>query len=266
MTKISFLNKVALNLSGDDSLENNHAIASEVPVSLVYKGVSHVVMMASPCDLEDFGLGFSLSENIIDKPNDLHFIDVMDSDQGVIVSMDIPDAAYKKISNKKRFLSGRTGCGLCGVESLDEAVPELRPVQAGADILPQSVYQAFETLHDYQPLKQATGAVHAAAWCTPDGAVWGVREDVGRHNALDKLIGAMARDGKDFSDGFCLITSRCSYEMVQKAVQVGMPVLAAISAPTTLAVQMAQDNNLTLLALTRKKRFAIFSHAGRIKI
>lgn len=242
-------------------------IPAEVPVSLVYKGFSHVVMMASPVDLEDFGLGFSLSEGVIASVDDMNAIDVLGDERGFIVSMDIPDEAYRRIAKRRRYLSGRTGCGLCGVESLEGAVPELEKLgsEGGLKISPDAIYDAFENLHPHQPEKLATGAVHGAAWCAPDGGILCVREDVGRHNALDKLIGAMARDGADFTNGFCLITSRCSYEMVQKAVQVKMPVLAAISAPTTLALDMAEDSGLTLLAMVREKTFTAFAHAHRIE-
>lgn len=239
-------------------------IAAEVPVSLVYKGISHVVMMASPQDLEDFGLGFSLSEGIIERPEDLKFIDVAKNEQGYLIDMDIQDKAYQAIANRRRYLSGRTGCGLCGVESLDEAVPDLKAIAADIRLRPQSVYKAFEDLHPLQPVKQATGAVHGAAWCSDQGDVLYLREDVGRHNALDKLIGAVIKEGENLSQGFCLITSRCSYEMVQKAVQMNIPVLAAISSPTTLAVDMAQSYDLTLLARVREKTFTIFTHGHRM--
>ena len=263
MTKLTS-DRTAITWNDASSISRTIRIATEVPVALVYKGTSHVVMMASPDDLEDFGLGFSLSEGVIESPDDLLFIDVAEGDQGYIIDMDIPDAAHTKIANRRRYLSGRTGCGLCGVESLEEALPDLTPLQSDLAISPQAIYHAFETLHDHQPVKQATGAVHGAAWCAVHGEILAVREDVGRHNALDKLIGAMAKNRLDFTNGFCLITSRCSYEMVQKAVQVGMPLLAAISAPTTLAVQMAEENNLTLLALTRAKTFTIFTHSHRL--
>lgn len=247
-----------------DSSRVDQNIAEEVPVSLVYKGASHVVMMASPCDLKDFGLGFSLSEGIIETPEELLFIDVAQSDQGYIIDMDIPDEAYKTIANRRRYLSGRTGCGLCGVESLEEAVPKLKAITGDIRIKPEIIYRAFEALHTLQPVKQATGAVHGAAWCSHDGEILDIREDAGRHNALDKLIGAMSKVGEDPTKGFCLITSRCSYEMVQKAVQMDMPILAAISAPTTLAIDMAQNSNLTLLARVREKTFTIFTHRHRI--
>lgn len=250
---------------GDESDTIKKDIASEVPVSLVYKGTSHVVMMASPDDLEDFGLGFSLSERIIQHAEELEHLDVIEDEKGIVIAMDIPNERHRDIAERRRYLSGRTGCGLCGVESLEEALPDLTSVHADALIERGNIYKAFDALHDYQPVKKVTGAVHGAAWCDIQGRVMMMREDVGRHNALDKLIGAMARADIDFTDGFCLITSRCSYEMVQKTVNMNIPVLAAISAPTGLAVQMADDSNLTLLALTREKTFTAFTHLRRIK-
>lgn len=251
--------------TGDKAGESVHNVAVETPVALVYQGLSHVVMMATPDDLTDFGLGFSLSERILASAEELKSIEAVPVDKGIVLRMTIPHERFQAIFDQHRHLPGRTGCGLCGVESLEQAVPDLPQVpQNGQVIKPQAVYQAFERLHAFQPEKRATGAVHAAAWCTPDGEIQVVREDVGRHNALDKLIGAMAGAGLSFGDGFCLITSRCSYEMVQKAVQMGMPMIAAISAPTTFAVDLAERHNLTLLALARQQTFTVFAHGHRV--
>ncbi len=250
---------------GGQARVTRQTIATETPVAMVYKGMPHVVMMASPADLEDFGLGFSLSEAIIEHPADMLSIRAESSEKGIVLNMQIDDEHFQALFDRHRFLPGRTGCGLCGVESLEQAIPELKPVpDTPGDIEPQAIYRAFEALHDWQPEKQATGAVHGAAWCSSDGEIRLVREDVGRHNALDKLIGAMVRSGMNFDDGFCLITSRCSYEMVQKAIQMGMGLMAAISAPTSLAVELADAHNLTLVALARDKTFTVFTHARRV--
>lgn len=222
-------------------------------------------MMATPEDFKDFALGFSLSERIIKTPEEIENISVVDDKKGVIVNVTIPEERHIELIKRRRGMTGWTGCGLCGVESLEDAVPELpAPVKDNLRIAPQAVYSAFDNLHPHQPEKQATGAVHAAAWCHPDGGIIIVREDVGRHNALDKLIGAMHLKEMDFQDGFCLITSRCSYEMLQKTAQAGIPLLAAISAPTALAVEMAETAGVTLIALARKENFTVFTHGHRI--
>mgnify|MGYP006439932447 CR=1 FL=1 len=247
------------------SVRGERMIATEVPVALTYQGMSHVVMMATPEDLEDFGLGFSLSEGIIQRADELYRISAVPGDQGIVLRITIADEHFQAVFDQHRHLPGRTGCGLCGVETLQQALPELEPIAGKPwQLEPYTLYQAFEALHDRQPEKKATGAVHAAAWCCRDGHIRLVREDVGRHNALDKLIGAMARLRIDFGDGFCLITSRCSYEMVQKAVRMGMPLLAAISAPTSLAVDIAQRHGLTLAALVRDQTFSVFTHPHRM--
>lgn len=247
------------------SVRSDRMIATEVPVALTYQGMSHVVMMATPEDLEDLGLGFSLSEGIIRHADELYRISAVPGDQGIVLRMTITNEHFQAVFDQHRHLPGRTGCGLCGVETLQQALPELEPIADRPwQLEPDPLYQAFEALHDRQPEKKATGAVHAAAWCCRDGNIRIVREDVGRHNALDKLIGAMARNRMDFGNGFCLITSRCSYEMVQKAVRMGMPLLAAISAPTSLAVDIAQRHHLTLLALVRDRTFSVFTHPHRV--
>lgn len=243
-----------------------HNIATEVPVALVYNGISYAVMMATPLDLEDFGLGFSISEGIIRGRDELLGIKAFQEEKGILLAMDIPEERFAKIASRKRQMTGRTGCGLCGVESLDEAVRSLPPVQGEIRVSFHAVYKAYESLQGMQPEKQATGAVHSAAFVAPDGIIKLVREDVGRHNALDKLIGAAVKVGIAPASGFILVTSRCSFEMVQKTVAFGTPVLAAISAPTTLAVSLAEASRLTLVALARKEKFIVFAHPERITV
>lgn len=240
-------------------------IAEEVPVALSFNGFSHVVMMATPQDLEDFAIGFSLSEGIITSPREIYDIDIVEHAQGCEVQMRLAGERFVALRERRRALVGRTGCGLCGVETLEQlaarpvsAVSASGSVESGALIRAQAELQATQHLFDL------TGAVHAAAWCRFDGAVELVREDVGRHNALDKLIGAIALQGRSFSDGFVLMTSRASYEIVQKAAAVGIAVVAAVSAPTGMAVRVAQAAGLTLIGFTRGERHSVYSHPERV--
>jgi FdhD protein len=236
------------------------AIAEEVPVALAYNGVSHAVMMSTPADLEEFALGFSLSEGILQHPDELRDVTIADAPQGLTVNLTISSRRFAELKERRRNLTGRTGCGLCGVDSLDQAVRPLRPVRHESSIAVEAIRRALDALPDWQVLNRVTRALHAAAWADANGAILLAREDVGRHNALDKLIGAMAAAKIDPSCGFALITSRCSYEMVQKAVTAGIPLIAAISAPTGLAVRMADAANLTLVALARADGMRVYSH------
>jgi formate dehydrogenase accessory protein FdhD len=236
------------------------AIAEEAPVALAYNGVSHAVMMATPADLEDFALGFSLSEGILQHSNELLDIDVVDASPGMIVQMTISARRFAGLKERRRSLAGRTGCGLCGVDSLDQAIRPVRPVRHQSSIAVAAIRRALDELPQWQVLNRVTRSLHAAAFADASGAIVMAKEDVGRHNALDKLIGALVAAKRDPSTGFALITSRCSYEMVQKAVTAGIPLLAAISAPTALAVRMAQAANLTMVALARADAMRVYSH------
>ncbi|MEJ2623039.1 MAG: formate dehydrogenase accessory sulfurtransferase FdhD [Pseudolabrys sp.] len=236
------------------------AVAEEVPVALVYNGVSHVVMMATPGNLEDFALGFSLSEGILESPDELLDFDTDEAPQGLIARLTISGRRFAALKERRRNLAGRTGCGLCGVDSLDQAVRPLAPLGRSQVISAAALGRALDTLPDWQAFNRVTRSLHAAAWADRDGNIVVAREDVGRHNALDKLIGAMATAGIDPASGFALITSRCSYEMVQKAATAGIPVLAAVSAPTALAVRMADAANLTMIALARADGMRVYSH------
>src|SRR5215468_9210838 len=239
-------------------------IAEEVPVALVYNNISHAVMMATPADLADFGLGFSLSEGILAATDELMDIGTAESEAGIEVQMAISIERFRLLRERRRTLAGRTGCGICGVESLEQAVRPVPPVTASTTIPVDAIYAALAELPQRQAVNQLTRSVHAAAWVNRAGRIQLVREDVGRHNALDKLIGAMAWRGLEASDGFALITSRCSVEMVQKAAAVGIPVLVAISAPTALARRMAEECGLTLVALARPDSVLVVTHANRI--
>lgn len=240
------------------------AIAAEAPVALVYNGVSHVVMMATPADLADFAVGFSLSEGIVREIGELRDLAVEDGEDGVQVEIEIAPAAYAGLAERRRNLAGRTGCGLCGVDELAQVARPLGRVGAGRTIGLAAVRRALDALPAHQTLNKTTGAVHAAAWANVDGDILLVREDVGRHNALDKLIGAMARGGIDPQSGFAVITSRCSFEMVQKAATVGIPFLVAISAPTTMALKIAERAGVTLVALARADSVTVYANPGRV--
>jgi formate dehydrogenase accessory protein FdhD len=248
----------------DSHLDVQYNIATEVPVALVYNGISYAVMMATPADLEDFGLGFSLSEGIIGSQSEMEGLNILKTHKGLMIAMDIPAARYAKIAERRRHLAGRTGCGLCGIESLEEAIPDLAPLAATAKVSHTAIYKAYDDLYSLQPEKQATGAVHCAAFVDFSGNIRLVKEDVGRHNALDKVIGAAVSAKMDPLSGFIFITSRCSYEMVQKTLAFGCSVLVAISAPTTLAVQMAQNANLALVTLARQRNFIAFTYPERV--
>lgn len=249
--------------AGDDCL------VEEVPVALVLNGVSHAVMLATPLDLEDFALGFGLSEGLLAHPGELYGVEVVPGAQGVRVEMDVASACFVRLKERRRSLAGRTGCGLCGTESLEQVRLPLPPLataagEGGAQVEPQAVAHALTQLRQSQALQQSTGAVHAAAWCSLSGEARIVREDVGRHNALDKTLGAMVRGGVDPAQGFLVVTSRASFEMVQKAVMARVHLLAAVSAPTLLAVQTAQQAGLTLLGFARDRDFVAYSHPERL--
>ena len=239
-------------------------IAEEAPVALVYNGISHAVMMASPVDLADFGLGFSLSEGILAARDELLDFGTAETEVGIEIRMAISLERFRLLRERRRTLAGRTGCGICGVESLEQAVRPVPPVTAATAIPAEAVFAALAELPQRQAVNQLTRSMHAAAWVNRAGRIQLVREDVGRHNALDKLIGAMAWRGLDPAAGFALITSRCSVEMVQKAAAVGIPVLVAISAPTALARRMAEGCGLTLVALARPDGVLVVTHPRRI--
>ncbi len=243
---------------------SHDVIANETAVALVYNGTPHVVMMATPEDIEDFVLGFSLSEGIIKQPKEFFGVRVRALRDGLEANIDIATDRFKELDRKQRNLTGRIGCGLCGAQTLAQAIRRPRPVASTLRITSESLQRAMAGLAERQPLNTETGAVHAAAWMREEGNISLVREDVGRHNALDKLIGAMISRRIDFATGVALITSRASYEMIQKAATVGMQVICAISAPTALAVRMAEETGVTLVALARGNRHTVYTHTGRL--
>jgi FdhD protein len=241
-------------------------LAEEVPVALVYNGVSHAVMMASPQDLEDFALGFSLTEGILQSPKELYGVELeVHENQGISVYMEIASERFVQLKEHRRNLTGRTGCGLCGAERLEQVFkqPSQLVTHTPSNIGISAILNAFEQLPSKQALQKITGATHACAWVDEQGKIGLLREDVGRHNAMDKLLGALAKQG--YPTGFILTTSRASYEMVQKVAMLGYGCLAAVSAPTGLAVRLANEMQVTLLGFVRGQQCVIYSHAERIK-
>lgn len=240
-------------------------VAEEVPVVLVYNNQPHVVMLCSPVDLEDFALGFSITENIVRQPADVQSIRVYQRSKGIEVRIAIPETCSASISDKGKNLTGRTGCGLCGATTLEQAIKPLKSVGPGLPLQASQLQAAFETMRQRQSINQLTGAVHAAAWLDAQQGVVKVREDVGRHNALDKLIGSLIKSQYRFDQGWLLVTSRASYEMVQKAASVGITLLAAISAPTALAIQLAEKSGMTLVGFARNDNHVIYTHPHRLQ-
>ena len=256
-------------------------VAEEVPIALIYNGVSHAVMLATPQDLEDFALGFSLSEGILQSKSELYDVEIVTQPQGIELRLDVATECFVKLKERRRSLVGRTGCGLCGAESLEQALrlPEKLPVKtsnltentkpsinaASSLVLnASSMVAAFHAIQTKQVLQQATGATHACAWVGSNGEVQLLREDVGRHNAMDKLIGALAKTPQK-TDGFVLTSSRASVEMVQKVALAGYNILAAISAPTGLAIRVAEAYGVTLVGFLRENQFVMYTHEHRIK-
>lgn len=238
-------------------------VVVEVPVALVYNDVSHVVMMATPVDLEDLALGFSLSERILERPRQLLDFEIHERDKGLELAMRISSEAFMALKQRRRNLTGRTGCGLCGLESLEQAVPAPATVSGDYAISHRALQRALSGLDRRQSLKGLTGGVHAAAWCNASGEIELLREDVGRHNALDKVLGAMRRNEYS-STGFVLVTSRASYEMVAKASSCNIPILAAVSAPTSLAVKQADLSGVTLVGFVQAGRHVIYTNPQRL--
>ena len=239
-------------------------LADEVPVALIFNGISHAVMLATPLDLEDFALGFGLTEGLLARPDELYGVEVRPDPAGVRVEMEVSSACFARLKDRRRSMAGRTGCGLCGTESLEQVEPPLAPLGPCDSLLsPAAVAAALRAVPARQALQQRTGATHAAAWCSFGGHVTLVREDVGRHNALDKLVGAMVEAGVDPRDGFCCITSRASVEMVRKAVAAGITALVAVSAPTARAVDTARRAGLALAGFARRDDLVLYAGADR---
>ena len=241
------------------SAPGRRAIAAETPVAISLFGIGYAVMMATPCDLEDFAVGFALSERLIDRAGDVVGIDIHRAEAGILLDIALVPERRDHAFERVRHRVGDSTCGICGIENLEQALRPLpRPV-APPPVAPPALFAALSALRSCQPLNAETGAVHAAALCNPDGSIRAVREDVGRHNAFDKLIGHGLRSGLDLPSGFALLTSRCSYELVEKAALAGIGLLVTVSAPTSLAVERAQQAGLTLVALARADSMLVMS-------
>ena len=239
-------------------------VAEEVPVALVYNGISHVVMMATPRDLEHFAVGFSLSEGIIQSRQEIYGMDVVQACNGVAVQIELSSRRVLGLKESRRALAGRTGCGVCGVEQLNDIGKPVEPLPFSQTFALSHLDRALKQLNEVQPIGRLTGCTHAAAWVRPDGELAGGHEDVGRHVALDKLLGRRSAEGEGWQRGAALVSSRASYEMVQKAAMCGVEILFAVSAATTLAVEVAERCNLTLVGFCRPGRATIYTHPQRL--
>ena len=239
-------------------------VAEEEPVALTYQRTPHVVMLTTPADLEDLGVGFTLSEAVVHSPDEIKSVEVLNEAGRLEVRIGIAGDRFAELLHRQRNLTGRTGCGLCGAETIEQAIRHPAPVGRGPSITLPELHQVLTELHSRQPLNAQTGSVHAAAWALPGKGIQLVREDVGRHNALDKVIGALTRAGVDCTAGYLVITSRASYEMVQKAATVGITLLAAVSAPTALAIRLAAEVRLTLVGFARAHRHVVYAHPQRL--
>jgi FdhD protein len=239
-------------------------VTEEVPVALVYHGVPHVVMLATPADLEDYAVGFTVSEGLVASPREIQSVEVARGADSVEVRIGIAGERFSELLRRRRNLTGRSGCGLCGAETLDEAIRPPTKVAKGPTVTPADLHGALMQLESQQPVNARTGSIHAAAWVVPAQGIQLVREDVGRHNALDKVIGALVRSETDVTAGYALITSRASFEMVQKAATAGIAFVAAVSAPTGLAIRMAEQTGVTLVGFARRHSHVVYANPERL--
>jgi FdhD protein len=248
-----------IRVAPEQSEQATRLLANEVPVALEFDGEPYAVMMLTPNDLEDFAVGFALSERIVARANEIARIDIREGTRGIGVDIRLEKEHSERLSQRRRSIPGQSGCGICGLTTIEEALPQLGKLSAPPRVTAAALFAALQALPSQQSLNKATGAVHAASFCTTSGEIVAVREDVGRHNAFDKVIGHLARERIDASAGFALLTSRCSYELVQKAVLARIPMLVTISAPTELAVSIAKETDLTLVALARGDSVLVFN-------
>ena len=251
-------------LTDDNTTETLATVAEEVPIALVYNGRPYVVVMGSPSDLEDLAVGFSLTEGVVASAGDIRRLDVVRASHGIELQMEIAADDAVRLEERSRSIASRTGCGLCGIASIDDVLRMPGRLDHTLDITRDVMWSALDSLSREQTLNNQTNTAHAAGWATSDGVLHVVREDVGRHNALDKVLGALARTNRRAADGFIIITSRASYEMVQKAALRGIELVAAISRPTGLAIRLAVASGVTLVGLLRGRTANVHSHPERI--
>jgi FdhD protein len=241
------------------------SVAAEEPVALTYNSIPHVVMMTTPRDLEDLGVGFTVSEALVEDYSELRDVALDTSTGSFEVRLSVVGSRLGTMLERRRNLTGRTGCGVCGAETVEDAIRRPPPVAPGGETSRELLVAALRRLRELQPLGAQAGSLHAAAWVGWNGEVGVVREDVGRHNALDKLIGAKLRANEDLADGYVMVTSRASYEMVQKAATMGIRMLVAVSAPTALGVKLARECGLTLVGFARENQQVVYSHPERLR-
>lgn len=239
-------------------------VAEEVPIAFVYNGRPYVVVMGTPSDLEDLAVGFTLTEGVVSSERGIQRVDVVRASHGIEIQIEIASADAARLDERARGIVSRTGCGLCGIESIGDVLRMPAPVVHTLGVSRDALWGALDALSQQQTLNNQTNTAHAAGWATPDGVLHVVREDVGRHNALDKVLGALARSETSAATGFIIITSRASYEMVQKAALRGIELVAAISRPTGLAIRLAQASGVTLVGLLRGRTANVHSHPERI--
>lgn len=263
MTDAAFRAK-SIKVTGTSVTSTERELPVEVPVALVYDGTTHAVMMASPTDLEDFAVGFSLSEGIVAAPDEIEGLEVVEHTEGIELRMWLAKDRGLALAQRRRNITGPTGCGLCGVESLEAVVSKFAPVVSDLTYAAADISKAIAALPAAQELNMRTRAVHGAGFWSREQGLVAVAEDVGRHNALDKLIGGLRRRDVDVGSGLILLTSRVSVEMVQKAAMAGAPVIVAVSAPTKLALETADAAGITLVAIARQDGFEVFTHPERI--
>ena len=255
-----------VGLGRDDDPLQEVSVAEEVPIAVVYNGRPYTVVMGSPLDLEDLGVGFSVTEGVVTHADALERVDVVRASHGIEIQIELSSTDAERLAERSRTLVTRTSCGLCGIESIRDALRIPEPLGHSLDVDTDALWLASHELTKRQPLNNETHTVHAAAWATMYGEITLVREDVGRHNALDKVLGALARSATPVRNGFVVVTSRASYEMVQKSAIFGVELLAAVSRPTGLAIRFAQQTGLTLVGLLRGHSAVAYTHPRRIGI